>query len=482
MAQARPKNSIVARFDRLGARDGTRTLWIGPDRHATVADVDALAALAGAALAAAGLGEPRALGLIAANGPGFLSGLLACWRAGHAAVLLDPRAPAHELARAAAACGASESLRVMTAWPSTAADFVIERHPGRSRPSATIEPAAVIKLTSGSTGSPRGVAVTAEALLADDAALRATMGIVTTDRLLATLPFSHSYGLSTLVIPALVDGVSLVAAAATDPFLPLRAAERATATVLPTVPSWIAALLRLAEPPALPSAVRLVITAGAPLIPDTAVQFRERFGLPVHVFYGASECGGITYDRSGEAGERGTVGEPVDGVRVALAPIDGLDVACGRVVVESPSVALSYVPDVDARLSSGRFVSHDLATSDGAELRLLGRLDDLINVRGRKVNPTEIERVIAELDAVDDVVVHAIDGPLPGDRSVRAVVACAGGQLSGQRVAEWCRGRLSDYKVPRSVLVVRVIPRDSRGKIDRLALAGLVRATPPSHA
>ncbi|HBL30494.1 MAG TPA: long-chain fatty acid--CoA ligase, partial [Acidobacteria bacterium] len=69
------------------------------------------------------------------------------------------------------------------------------------------------------------------------------------------------------------------------------------------------------EPPRRPAALRLVLTAGALLGAATAARFREAFGLPVHVFYGASECGGICYDRTGDAAERGTVGTPVDGVQ-----------------------------------------------------------------------------------------------------------------------------------------------------------------------
>ena len=88
------------------------------------------------------------------------------------------------------------------------------------------------------------------------------------------------------------------------------------ATVFPTVPAYLQALLRMSQPPPWPASLRLCLTAGAPLPPATAAQFREFSGRPVHVFYGASECGGICYDRSGDAGERGTVGTPVEGVSI----------------------------------------------------------------------------------------------------------------------------------------------------------------------
>ena len=76
----------------------------------------------------------------------------------------------------------------------------------------------------------------------------------------------------------------------------------AAATVFPSAPAYLQALLKLSQPPSWPASVRLVISASAPLPPDVAAQFRARFGLPVHVFYGASECGGICYDREGRRG------------------------------------------------------------------------------------------------------------------------------------------------------------------------------------
>ena len=84
------------------------------------------------------------------------------------------------------------------------------------------------------------------------------------------------------------------------------------------MPAYLQALLKMSQPPSL---ARVGAARASPPAPRcraaVAAQFRETFGLPVHVFYGASECGGICYDREGGAAERGTVGTPVEGVRVA---------------------------------------------------------------------------------------------------------------------------------------------------------------------
>ena len=299
--------------------------------------------------------------------------------------------------------------------------------------------------------------------MADDAALAVTMGIGNGDRLLATIPMSHSYGLSSLAMPALMRGTLLILPDEGRVFDPLIAAEQTGATVFPTVPAVLDALLRLAEPPSWPAALRLVLTAGAPLSPVTAGRFREAFGLPVHVFYGASECGGICYDREGTAGERGTVGTPVEGVRIVLEE--------GVITVHSPAVAAGYIPEGDDRLGNGRFVAGDFAEWRDGELVLRGRVDDLVNIKGKKVNPREVEAVLAQLPGVREVAVLGVCLPGRSDEVLRAVVAAD--NLTAAEVVAWCRPRLSPHKVPRSVVLVTELPRTSRGKLDRRELTAI---------
>src|SRR5215210_47352 len=467
---------IAHSFERTLRRDPLAPLVVSPERQATVEEVDALARAALCALETAGpvsLPPGTAVGLVAANGPGFLASFLALRRAGLTAVLLDGQTPGTEALRIVRALGASALLRCRCAWPQGADDWTLTRPEPEDGAPPPLPPRpdllsdwAVIKLSSGSTGLPRGIATPAEALIADDANLTATMGIRPDDRLLTTVPLSHSYGLSSLAMPALLRGTPLVIPEAGTLFDPLDAVERTGATVFPTVPAYLDALLRLSEPPRRPPTLRLVLTAGAPLSPVTAGRFRETFGLPVHVFYGASECGGICYDREGTAGERGTVGTPVEGVRVVLE--EG-----GVITVQSPAVAAGYIPEGDDRLGNGRFVGGDFAEWKDCELVLRGRVDDLVNIKGKKVNPREVEAVLAQLPGVREVAVLGV--PLP-DRSgevLRAVVACSSGSLTAAEVMAWCRPRLSPHKVPRSIVLVPELPRTSRGKLDRRELMAI---------
>jgi long-chain acyl-CoA synthetase len=536
--RARPRrrlrDPLLQAFESLARRQPLAPLVLSGSRRATVADVDALAraarrsleapvpvpaAPAAAAAAPAGSAAPAApaprrglppgalVAVSAHNGPGLLASLLALRRADLAAVLLDGQAPPAEALRVAQALGASALLRCLTSWPAAADDWETSWLPGAGSARPVCLPGiAVIKLTSGSTGVPRGIATPVAALLADEAALARTMGLRADDRLVAAIPMSHSYGLSSLAMPALVRGTPLVMPEDSGLFGPLAAAERMGATVLPTVPPYLDALLRLSQVPGRPRSLRLVIAAGAPLSAHTAGGFREIFGLPVHVFYGASECGGICYDREGGAAERGSVGTPVEGVEVELhagqadaAPeaadhgngcqgrggsgagngvgdgrSDGSGASAGAgggvIVVRSPAVAAGYVPDPDQRLAGGRFVAGDLGRWQRGELVLLGRQDGMVNIKGKKVNPREVERVLAELGGVEEAVVLGVPLPDRGGEVLRAVIACRPGRLTREEVLAWCRERLAAHKIPRSLILLPEIPRTERGKLDRMAL------------
>lgn len=468
-------DGIVHAFTRLVAQRSSRVIVVSPGRQATVGDVDGLSNTLVSHIASARLPRGSIVGLAAPNGPAFLTGFMALRRAGHTVLLLDPLAPPDDRARAAHALGAAAVLGCAEAWPKTAAAFHVTRlDPGER--TSSLSDVAVVKLTSGSTGTPRGVAMRAEQLIADESALFGTMGLRVDDRLLGAVPFSHSYGFTTLALSALIRGLTVVIPADRSPFAPLAAARDCSATVFPTVPAYIQTLLKFAPPPPWPASIRLVISAGAPLSAATAAAFRRTYAQPVHVFYGSSECGGICYDREGDAAERGSVGTPVDGVRVSMLPLEPGDGGDGVVVVESAAVGETYLPGPDRRLHAGRFETSDIGVWRDGGIALLRRIDRVINVRGRKVDPSEVEMVLSGLEGVSEVAVLGMASPDGRDEIVRAVVACPSGRPNYRDFTAWCRRRLADHKVPRSVVFVDALPRTPRGKIDRLALLEL-RAT-----
>ena len=133
-----------------------------------------------------------------------------------------------------------------------------------------------------------------------------------------------------------------------------------------------------------------------------------------------------------------------------------------------PATSHTLTPD----LGSGCFRTSDLGELLHGELYLLGRIDDVIILKGKKVHPREVELILRDLPPVEDVAVLAV--PRPGGEPVlRAVVACAPGSLDREQVLAWCRGHLADHKVPRSVVLLPELPRTERGKLDRRALRRL---------
>jgi long-chain acyl-CoA synthetase len=219
--------------------------------------------------------------------------------------------------------------------------------------------------------------------------------------------------------------------------------------------------------------LRLVISAGAPLAPEVAVRFSETYGRPVHVFYGASEVGGIAYDKDGTAGERGTLGTPVAGVEVTLEPVDGVEHDEGLVAVRSEAVAQGYFPQPSPSLSNGRFRSTDVAVFQHGEIVLRGRLDEFINVRGKKVNPREVETILRNHERVDEAAVFGVIDSGTLEQRICAVIERSSRDVGYEEIRSWCREHLAWHKVPRTIVVVDRLPRNERGKLDRTAIRAL---------
>ncbi len=501
---------ILAAFAQRRSRQPHAPLTLGSRHRTSVSDVDALRQTTARLLVSSGVRTGTLVALAAVNGPGFLGTFLGLRQAGCPVLLLDWRTPPAEKQRIAHALGCSAVLHCQHSWPRHAKDLVLEQAARRNiRSGSDSEPRrldpdiAVVKLTSGSTGTPRGILTPAEALVADDASLAASMDLRPDERILSSVPMSHSYGLSSVVMPALVRDAVLITPEEDNPLAPLKLAAEQQATFLPTVPAFLQALLKRQNPPPLPPSLRRVISAGALLRPDTAALFRQVYDLPVHVFYGASEAGGITYDRDGGAAERGTLGTPIEGVELRLDPVarnGNSTVQRGTVTVTSPAVASGYLEgtaettqdqlcrqptssepptgDQHGGLHGGSFYTRDLASLRDGELVLEGRLDDLINVKGKKVNPREVEAVLSHLEGVEEAIVLGVPRPNREGHLVRAFVAGPPETLTYEVVQAWCRRHLAEHKVPRSILLLKSIPRTSRGKLDRaalLALAPLVR-------
>ena len=337
-------------------------------------------------------------------------------------------------------------------------------------PAATTQwrnhPPSLLKLTSGTTAAPRAIRFRSEQLLADCDQICETMGIEDVDLNFGAIPISHSYGFSNLLTPLIARGVPLVLSRDRTPRALIVDLARTGATIFPGTPVFYHALVEIDDLPAF-AKLRLCISAGAPLPIATARKFREKFNLPIHSFYGASECGGICYDREAANEAEGFVGQPMN--NVALDPIEP-EAASTQVRIRSAAAGDGYFPEPEEeKLGTGCFVPDDLLQKTPAGFRLVGRVSDLINVAGRKVNPAEVEACLLRFGGVREAVVFGRESTRRNQEVAACVVASA--DVREQELLEFCRKRLNTWQAPKRIFFVDAIPANERGKVSRRELA-----------
>ena len=354
---------------------------------------------------------------------------------------------------------------------------VLPLRTGASTASRDENLSSMLKLTSGTTAAPRAIRFRSEQLLADCNQICDTMGVSDVDLNFGVIPISHSYGFSNLLTPLIVRGVPMVMSRDPTPRAVLADLARTNASVFPGMPLFYQAFCEIENVPALPR-LRLCISAGAPLPISVARKFREKFGLPIHSFYGASECGGICYDRDATNEIEGFVGQPMKDVDLELVD---LTAPSSQIRVRSAAVGDVYFPEPDEeKLGGGVFVPDDLLTRVGSGFKIVGRISDVINVAGKKVNPAEVEAQLLRFAGVRQAVVFgrpASAGALRNEE-VAACVAADVDPSTGLRTGlrendllEFCRSTLSGWQIPKRIFIVDAIPVNERGKVSRRDLA-----------
>jgi len=336
------------------------------------------------------------------------------------------------------------------------------------RPNWGEENPTLLKLTSGTTATPRAIRFGSEQIVADCDQICDTMGISGVDLDFGVIPISHSYGFSNLLTPLIARGVPLVVSQDRTPRAVLADIAKTDATVFPGMPLFYQAFCEMENIPPLPK-LRVCISAGAPLPIATAKKFQEKFALPIHSFYGASECGGICYDREAKNEIEGFVGAPMKDVDLEM--IDP-NAQSSQARVRSAAVGDGYFPDADEeKLGNGIFVPDDLLARHGSGFKIVGRVSDVINVAGKKVNPAEIEERLLHFPGVRQAV--AFGRPAGAGLRNEEVAACvvANVDLRENELMEFCRTALSAWQVPKRIFIVDSIPTTERGKISRRELA-----------
>lgn len=344
-------------------------------------------------------------------------------------------------------------LEVLRAWRHNRVVCPLEEH--ESPPSLPPPPLAIVHLkrTSATTSLPRHVAFTAEQLAADPANIVSTMGLRPEWPNIGVISLAHSYGFSNLVLPLLLHGIPLRLVGSPFPEAVRKACSGGPCT-LASVPAlwrvWHDAKITL-------SGVKLAISAGAPLAAALENEVFQAAGIKIHNFLGASESGGIAYDRSGVPRSDGAmVGTALD--NVSLSSSDNM------LEVRGPAVGETYWPGPRPELQNGVFRASDLVEFQVGQLFICGRASDVIHIAGRKVAPEEIERALLKHPAVRECLV--VDLPRPGlENQIAAVI------VGDERSLNSIRSRLEEllpaWQMPRHWRFVESLGHNERGKVSR---------------
>jgi O-succinylbenzoic acid--CoA ligase len=383
------------------------------------------------------------------------------WDAGHAVLPLDSRAPEPEL------------RRVLDALRPT---HLLDRSGRSALPDgeSAAEGVAAVVATSGTTGTPKGVELTAEGIRASALAVSAGLGTTPDDVWLACVPLHGVAGLAILarvraahtglLVPSRFDPAGIRASGATLVSLVATMLQRVLDT--PERRRMHEDPRRMHEDPR-PGRLRLVLLGGGP-VPPGLVERAAAAGLRVVTSYGMTETfGGCVLD-----------GRPVEGADLRIAPD-------GEILLRGPMVMRGYrgpgaAEATAAALRDGWLHTGDLGTiGEDGRLRVAGRIKELVISGGVNVLPDEVEAVLREHPGVAEVGVAGAPDPEWGERVVAWVVPSdPAAPPTLQELRAHARDRLAPAKAPRQLVLVTELPRTASGKLRRAGLVASWTDTP----
>jgi long-chain acyl-CoA synthetase len=344
------------------------------------------------------------------------------------------------------------------------------------------EDIAVILYTAGTTGQPKGVALSHRNLLANARAAASLYELDRTQWALAVLPLSHSYGL-TLMNAGNILGTRAVLLRWFNPELVLETIERYRVQHMSGVPTMYVYLLNYPDAGRFDtSSMRVWGSGAAPLPLEIVEPFEKQFGGRLLEGYGLTEAAPVVSAHR-YSGERrlGTVGQPIPGVTVRILDDEDREVsagALGEVCVRGDNVMLGYyrMPEETARtLRNGWLHTGDVGRLDpDGFLYIVERKKDLIIRGGFNIYPREVEEVLYAHPAVAEAAVVGRPDPLMGEDVLAFVVARPGQSPTAGEIVAFCETRLARFKCPKEVRLVESLPKSPIGKILRKELRALV--------
>ncbi len=367
-----------------------------------------------------------------------------CIRLGAALVPLNTRLAPPELQAQRQGCGAEVVVEEPLRGP------VVAFEPRGAM--AESEPVLVVH-TSGTSGVPRAVELTAGNLAASAAASAQVLGVDPGDRWLCVLPLFHVGGLSILT-RSVIGATTALVSDRFEPYATRAALEEEGITLASLVPTQLRRLrdAGLREAPGL----RAILLGGGP-IPSDLLEWARAAQLAVSPTYGMTEtCSQMATVPPAEALAGIRAARPLPGVDLRIAPD-------GEILVRGPIVAPGAVAD-DGWLHTGDLGELDVQ----GRVSLTGRAKDLIVTGGENVMPGEIEEALLAHPAVADAGVAGISDPEWGERVVAFVVLSA--PATADELIAHCRTLVAGFKVPKQIHPLTELPRNAAGKLLRTSL------------
>ncbi len=342
---------------------------------------------------------------------------------------------------------------------------------------------AALLYTSGTSGKPKGVMLTAGNLYSNVEQCKQWVEFTKNDVFLGLLPQFHSFGFTaTTLIPSAI-GAKAVYSARFNPSKVLGLLREQKPTVMLAIPSMFNAILNAKS--AMPSdfdSVRLALSGGEAL-PDAVYEgFKEKLGMVILEGYGLTETSPVTNLCRPEEQRRGTVGKPVVDVHERIVDENENDLPAGQdgeIRITGPNIMKGYYNLEDETTNAfddkGYFRTGDMGQLDEEGfLYITGRIKEMLIIGGENVFPREIEEVLTNHPDVNAAGVVGRSDVSRGEVAVAFVELREGASFDEQKLRSWCRETIAPFKVPKSITQLDELPRNPTGKIMRRKLASLV--------
>lgn len=337
---------------------------------------------------------------------------------------------------------------------------------------------AMVLHTSGTTSRPKIVPLRQRHIGQSARNIAAHFGLTAADRSLEVMPLFHIHGLMASFLAPLCAGGSVVCTPGFDAFKFHRWVDELSPTFYTAVPTMHQMVLARA-PEKRATTLRFVRSSSAALPAPVMSGLQDLFGVPVIEGYGMTEathqitCNPLPPG----AVKAGSVGIPT-GVEVAvLGPRNEVlpPGERGEIAIRGATVIDGYENNPTANASSftaGWFRTGDEGTLDGdGYLFLTGRLKEQINRGGEKISPLEIENVLLGHPAIAEAVAFAVPHDKLGEEAGAAVVPVDGQGPTPGELRSYLADRLAPFKVPRTIVIVKEIPKGATGKVQRIGMA-----------